>query len=631
MSPRKKYFDRLRANTQINYKDIIFCMIISIVCVLFFNHRDILITAERSVCYIKDWHIIDNICHFYSNSIENIGDLGANYLPTTFIIFAIWNLPLKILNLTPHFLRDWGIVFTLWNKLLPVLLFMASGYLLYKICKEEFGFSENKSKLAMYLFMTSPIAFFSQFLFCQYDIFTVFFMLLGIYYYYKEEKGIKNTIYFIICFGIAFTFKYFAVLIFFVLLFLKEKKVEKIIFSTSIFVIPAAFQVAFYLMFDRYNFIRQVFQFGVLNFATQGSGSSENTATLRFNILYLVLFLILAFAYLIKPRTKKDNINNFVFLSCGVCAILFSMMSWNPQWLLFGVLFWTLAICISKNYKALLFLDFILIYAFYAYVTKIFVNNVDQNLLQHGILKNLLRYRVPLEDKDTMQRFFILDTKTLLTIIVCVLIFYFLASHSGFSMKNIRNELVNIKILCFTRYFYSVLLFIIPAVICGIQLYKQPEKLWANYATQEDVYIKANDIKDMDIIQEVKIPREQINSIYIETKCSEGKTGNMNLQVEILDKENKQVAIRKLSSNNINENGFTIFYFDNLKIKKNQPYYIKISADSDKSIIVKSTLYEKGHVFNSTTAIKGMHDNEILTLGKKELENQALNMVIYGD
>lgn len=40
---------------------------------------------------------------------------------------------------------------------------------------------------------------------------------------------------------------------------------------------------------------------------------------------------------------------------------------------------------------------------------------------------------------------------------------------------------------------------------------------------------------------------------------------------------------------------------------------------------------EKGHVFNSTTAVKGMHENEILTLGKEKLENQALNMIIYGD
>lgn len=244
------------------------------------------------------------------------------------------------------------------------------------------------------------------------------------------------------------------------------------------------------------------------------------------------------------------------------------MMSWNPQWLLFAAPFLILAICTNKNYTAFIYLDFIFIYAFYAYVTKIFVNNVDQALLQHGVLMNLLRYRIPLEPDNAMQKFYIFDTTTLLTIIVCVLVFYFIASFTKFSMKNFSSELVNIKALCYIKYFYCVFLFVIPSVLCGIQLYNQPEKLWDSYVTQEKNYIKEMDIKNSYIMQEVRIPRGQINSIYLQTKCPKGKNKSMYMQAEILDSNKRKIAICRVSSNDINEDGHTVFDFGITKIKK---------------------------------------------------------------
>lgn len=621
----------LKENTLITNTDILLCMIISFLCVLFFNHRDILITAERSVGYIQNWNLFDNIAHFYSNSIENLGDSGANYLPTTFIIFAIWNIPLKIFGLTPHYLRDWSVVFTIWNKLLPILIFIISGYLLFKICYEEFGFSLKKSKLAMYLFLTSPIAFFSQFLFCQYDIFTVFCLLLGTYFYYKEERSRRNTIFFILSFGIGFTFKYFIILIFFVLLFLREKNIIKIGISSVAAVIPAALETCFYLIFDRADFMSQVFNFGVLNFASESSSLGEAASVSRFNILYLLLFVFLAFAYLKKPATKRDSICSFLFLSCGICTVIFSLMSWNPQWLLFIVPFWTLALCTSKHYKVLLCLDYAFTYAFYAYVTKVFENNVDQTLLQYGILKNILRYRIPLDTSETMQKFFLLDTNTLFTVIVCVFVFYFLAAHSNYSFKNLSHELTNIRLFSLIRYFYAVLLFVIPAVICGIQLYQQPELIWSGYRTNYSEYVHEIDIKDFDITQEINVPRNQLNSIYLETRCSEEISSDMKLQAELLDKDENLIAVCQVNGQNINKNGYTIFNFNEIEIPKDETIRIRITADSEKTVFVKTTTYEKGYVFNNTKAVKGIHDKETLNCQASTVENTALNMMVYGD
>lgn len=629
MNFREKYFKWLRGNTEIKYKDILFCLGISLICVLFFCHRDLLITAERSVGYIQSWNILDNVTHFYSNSLKNLGDLGANYLPTTFIIFAIWNIPLKILNLTPHYLRDWGIPFTLWNKILPVMVFILCGYLIYKICLEEFDFSENKSKLAMFLFVSSPISFFSQFIFCQYDIFTIFFMLLGIYFYYKKNHSRKDSLYFLLSFGIAFTFKYFVILIFFILIFLREKKIVKIIEATVIVAFPAAIEVLFYYVFDKESFVNQVFNFGVLNFATQGNSGSSDAIASRINLLYLFFFIILAFAYLKKTKSVEENISYFLFLSCGVCAILFSLMSWNPQWLLFGVPFWTLTLCINKNYKALLFLDCVFIYAFYAFVTKVFDNNVDQTLLQYGVLKNILRYKVSLPVERAMQRFFILDTKTLLTIIVCILIFYFLCSYYKFNISDFKNELRDVKIYVYIRYLYATMLFLIPAILCAVELYNQPEKLWASYATHYNKYVDTVDIADEDILQEICIPRTKLGSVQIETNTPYQLKDDAWMKICILNEKKEQVAECKKYSNEINKNGYTNFYFNNLKLSKNKSYYVKVMADSSDEIVVKTTKYEKGYVYNSTTSVKGMHDDEKLTYGNKLLKDKALNMIIY--
>jgi hypothetical protein len=77
---------------------------------------------------------------------------GNDYLPLMYIIFAIWNLPLKILGLT-HDVETYGIWLNIpeliWTKLLLVVFYFASAYIMYKICRYITNDEDNSKIISM--------------------------------------------------------------------------------------------------------------------------------------------------------------------------------------------------------------------------------------------------------------------------------------------------------------------------------------------------------------------------------------------------------------------------------------------------------------------------------------------------
>lgn len=181
-------------------------------CYFSFVQEDLYLTGNRS------WMLYQSsFFDYYDVLHEWTGDYGANYMPSTFLLYAIWILPLKLLGFAPPpVVTQDRLIFTMWYKLLPVLFYIASAYLIYRIA-QKMGLNTRRAKVCMFAFLTMPVALFSQFIFSQYDIFAVFFTLLGLYFYYRGQSS-KDKWLFCLFFGIAVTFKYFALLIFFVLL-----------------------------------------------------------------------------------------------------------------------------------------------------------------------------------------------------------------------------------------------------------------------------------------------------------------------------------------------------------------------------------------------------------------------------
>ncbi len=104
----------------------------------------------------------------------------------TFLAYAIWNLPLYLTGHAPQAMLTNSFINNMWYKLLPVLLYYATSHLIYQIGVEA-GFGEKKAKLCKFAFLVFPIGVFSQFIFSQYDIFTVFFMVLGSVFFMGER------------------------------------------------------------------------------------------------------------------------------------------------------------------------------------------------------------------------------------------------------------------------------------------------------------------------------------------------------------------------------------------------------------------------------------------------------------
>ena len=215
------------------FGDYLIFLILAGVCFLSFQQEDLIHTAGCSYGYLNG-HILD----FY----DYCGTFGIHpsYMPSMYILFAIWNIPMYLLGIVTVPTENFPIIAIMWAKLLPCILYVLSGIIIYAICI-EIGMGRKKSKICTYASLTMPIGFYAQFIFGQYDIFMLFCILLGVYFYLKNRWFL-----FIFWFAIAITFKYSALLIFLPLLFLKMKNIWNIIISCIGIAIPYGLEYLLY-------------------------------------------------------------------------------------------------------------------------------------------------------------------------------------------------------------------------------------------------------------------------------------------------------------------------------------------------------------------------------------------------
>ena len=169
-----------RRESGIRWFDWAVFILLALGCHLLFQQADIRHTGGAGIAYLNG-HILD----FYSYNAERIG--GCAYMPTTYILFAVWDIPLKLLGLVQEPTMDVGFWVTFWYTLLPIGMYAGTAFLMFKLARLV-GFSVGKARIASYACATAPIGFYSQFLFGQYDSITMFFVMLGVYYYFKKNK-----------------------------------------------------------------------------------------------------------------------------------------------------------------------------------------------------------------------------------------------------------------------------------------------------------------------------------------------------------------------------------------------------------------------------------------------------------
>ena len=618
-----KRIDKIPTKNGIGFVEIFFFIVIAVVCYIFFSYQDILITAGHAIEYLNG-HITD----FYSACHKSDGTYGANYLPTTFIVFAIWNIPMKLLGLAPKYFGDWSVPFIMYNKLLPTIIYFVSGWLLYKIVRERFGFERNKAMLTVFLMFTTPMAFFSQFFFCQYDIFTVLFMLAGMYYFFKEEPTKKDIFLFSLFFGIATTFKYFALVIFVVMLLLRQKNVWKIMLSAIPAAVPLVLEVGFYGLFDRRAFIKSVFQFNALD---KANGFSINIGGVEINIIYVVMLAIIALSYFTKIKSFDELVGYSMYYSCGVCFAIFGMMLWYPQWLLFMAPFWVLSTVINKNYKIFFCIDTLLGVVLDMFIVNEYRNGIDQGLFRFGIFHEMLKYK---QHSDLKMRdiFVYQDKNTLFTIIAAIFLIGFIFKNPKFNFDKIKTSIADGRFIINVRFLAFSMAFIVAAFACLPSFMARQDVVWRRYGGLDQKIVTINNKNYAEEYTELKC--ECVKTVYVVTDSVKAEGKKALIYVEVFDTETgEKVAEGHGREKNIHDGSRDpkrIILDKPFYPKKNTLYKFRFSTDSSRKVAI---YFEKNA--KETASFYKIYQKDYSscysTYKGKKMKDRELVMYLTGD
>lgn len=418
------------------------------ICFVSYQHGDIWHTAGSSFTYLNG-HILD----FYDYNKTIVG--GNAYLPTTYVLFAIWNIPLKLFGIVNEPAIYVGAFARMWYKLGTAMLFFATAYLIYKICRLK-QVSVKNSVLAAFVFVSNPIAVYSEFILGQYDIITTFFMVLGLYYYFQ-----KKNVGFILSFAVALTCKYFALLVFVPLLLLREKNVWKIIRNmcgvVSLFVIETLIYIT-----------SEAFRQGVFGFGAAGYifKVAYNNGYTEISVVVAFWVLLCAYAYFKESKDDMEEFQWSLYLSGLVMFICFGLSFWHPQWLLMAVPFWTLGLFFHKKSDIYILLDLLMMIFYCIHVCVFFRNNCDQTVMSGGIFRVFISDYVVNAKFAMADLYHIADFNLMFSSLVALMLVYSVFMHPSKLCLPDEVTVGEHKGLLRLRYIGGILFFVVPSFIC---------------------------------------------------------------------------------------------------------------------------------------------------------------------
>lgn len=574
-----KFFDD---DSALKWYDWFLFAVLALLCYLLMQQSDLLHTGGASIG-ILNGHILD----FYDYTAQYISQ--CSYMLSTYIIFAIWNIPIKLLGFVDVPTISVGIGITLWYKLLPTLFYMGSAYLMYLIAS-EMGMGGRKAKICAYLFLTAPLAFFSQFMFGQYDVITVFMMLLAIFYYIKG-KEYK----FALTFGIAITFKYYALLIFLPILLLKEKNIWKLVRLLLIALIPL-----FILSIP--NLSSSAFQSGVGNFNALHYMTVAGFTTYIGNTISVVIvawFGICGYAYMKNVSDNEELLKWMLWISNLSTYLLFGLCTWHPQWLLFAVPFMVLATMISIRKDACLFLDLLIMGAFTVYTVNAWPDWVDQGLFRLGVLGGIVGDKI--NTGLTMRELFVFQySSILLTGFSGLLLISTIFRHPKY-LENDFSISIDKQIRWIrARFLGGVAIFLIPAFICLASVWNLPNPLYSSGNAT-------------GVVGEI-FGSNQISQVFTATSdsCSKvsfmvgtyARTNTSQLNVSITDVETGTVAGKaSVNSSVLDDNKFNTINFTDVSLVVGQKYMLTFSAPDATSGNAVTIYYDISNPTTETYAV----------------------------
>lgn len=309
-------------------------------CFLTMYYADITVTARFSFTFL-DSLFDGKPISFYTNALSTgIAPEGAVYDIGMYVIFAIWNLPVWVLDkLFGINLLSVGCL--LWYKALLVF-FMLTGAVVVKRIGQEVGYDDTTQNLVRIIYLLSFIVIFPVFVAVQYDIVPLLFILYGILYCLK---GCKRR--FFLCFAIAMTMKPFALFAFIALVLLTEKNILKIFRNGFAGISLMLCCKVLYSFSEGYRMSGGAFFSGMLPGLFKNSIPIGNA---DLSLFMFALFLTYIAAYHWKEGSDHHkNSQMIIFIITCVWAAFSLFVGILPYWLVYLAPFLTLSVFMNPG------------------------------------------------------------------------------------------------------------------------------------------------------------------------------------------------------------------------------------------------------------------------------------------
>ena len=360
--------------------DWLLFFVLMIFCYINYNHNDILATSTHG----KD--LVECILKGDFFSFYDYTQSTAVYSIIVYIIFAVWSIPVFIVYAIKG-IPVWGVLsyfdipfpILMWYKLLPTLFYFGIAVVAYKIILEITN-KKQLAKWAFYLFVSSPIAMFSQFVFGQYDAIGLFFVMLALYFFIK-----KKYYWFSALTSIAITYKLFAFFFFVPLILLVEKRIPHLIKHGVIAMTGYIITSVMFINSLGYQSTKEFSEDIVPRLFNIGINTTMGTISL-FTVAMMTICVV---AYNKTIENDDEYYRYSVYIPFFVYATMFMFVLWHPQWVIYVIPFMTLVYFMNEKTNSVLILHSAMSIGYIAITVLCFPDNVDTNMLSNGMLEKI--------------------------------------------------------------------------------------------------------------------------------------------------------------------------------------------------------------------------------------------------
>lgn len=351
---------------------------------LVFYYGDLGSTLENAVLLadaIKEGQLL----HYYDYTIDHVTSYwAANYDLPIYIIFAVWNIPIIIARAAfgLSISSGWAL---LWCKGIVVFFTFGITILLFRTAR-LLEVSKEGSLFACLLFLSGLNVVAPVFILGQYDCISLFFMLLGLYYYLRKKKA------FYLCFMIAVPLKMFALFLVLPLILLREKRIPFALLKTGLTcILWMAFKAMFLGDMGYKIAVGAQGQDGLAKLLSATEGLSPWPLC-----LFIGAFILICF-YCYTIEWDESDLKFPVYVSFWVFASMMMLMSISDYWIILVAPFLTL--CIVMNPEKLrinLILETIsgIGYLLFAFIYKVYPYNFP-DLIKKLVLPHIMDTRTP--------------------------------------------------------------------------------------------------------------------------------------------------------------------------------------------------------------------------------------------